>query len=213
MMPPMVLDVHDVRLRRGIRQILDHVSFGVPRGGLVALMGPSGSGKTTVLRAIAALEQFDEGTIAIDELKVSGGCALAGPALRRLRSKVGLVFQFHHLFEHLTALNNVTLAPIHAHQSRQQLRPRLRHDAGRAFPERHRSAALGNGPRIDDGRAQLVRGVEGAGPSRALNARLPKRPAPVEENVKEIAVRGVVLPHDDQHPAIGSDVDPDRLRR
>ena len=53
-----VLDVRDVHLARGERQILAGASFGVPRGALVALMGPSGSGKTTMLRAIAALEPF-----------------------------------------------------------------------------------------------------------------------------------------------------------
>jgi ABC-type polar amino acid transport system ATPase subunit len=79
-------------------------------------MGPSGSGKTTVLRAIAALERFDEGAIVIDGLEVSGGGVLTGRALQQWRARMGLVFQFHHLFEHLTALENVTLAPVHVHR-------------------------------------------------------------------------------------------------
>jgi ABC-type polar amino acid transport system ATPase subunit len=78
-------------------------------------MGASGSGKTTVLRAIAALERFDEGTIAVDGLVLEGGRAITGDSLRQLRRSVGLVFQFHHLFEHLSALKNITLAPVHAH--------------------------------------------------------------------------------------------------
>jgi polar amino acid transport system ATP-binding protein len=114
--PGTVLTVRDVSLRRGARQILNRVGFSVPRGGLLALMGPSGSGKTTILRVIAALEPFDAGSIAIDDLVVTGGHALAGTELRQLRSRIGLVFQFHHLFEHLTVLKNVTLAPLHVHR-------------------------------------------------------------------------------------------------
>lgn len=113
--PGAVLAVTGVSLRRGGRQILTRVGFGVPRGGLLALMGPSGSGKTTILRVIAALEPFDEGSIAIDDLVVTGGHALDGRELRQLRSRIGLVFQFHHLFEHLPVLENVTLAPRHVH--------------------------------------------------------------------------------------------------
>jgi ABC-type Fe3+/spermidine/putrescine transport system ATPase subunit len=94
------------------------VSFDVARGALVALMGPSGSGKTTLLRAIAGLEPFDEGTIAIEEVTLGGGAPHSAPTLRQLRRKVGFVFQFHHLFEHLSAVKNVWLAPVHAHGDR-----------------------------------------------------------------------------------------------
>lgn len=110
-----MLRLANVQLRRGARQILAGVSFEVARGSLVALMGPSGSGKTTILRAIAALERFDSGTIAIEDLAFSGGSLLAPPALKTLRRKVGFVFQFHCLFEHLPVLKNVWLAPVHAH--------------------------------------------------------------------------------------------------
>jgi ABC-type polar amino acid transport system ATPase subunit len=114
----MILSVNDLRLSRGARQILRGVSFDADRGELVALMGLSGGGKTTILRAIAALEPFDSGTIEI------GGVALrpgANPraTVRELRKQVGMVFQLHYLFEHLTALENVTLAPTHvAHVAR-----------------------------------------------------------------------------------------------
>lgn len=105
-----VLRVENLRLHRGTTEVLRGVSFTAERGEIVALMGLSGGGKTTVLRAIAALESFDGGTID------AGGVILeAGkPAPRELRRQVGLVFQHHSLFEHLTALENVTLAPVHA---------------------------------------------------------------------------------------------------
>lgn len=109
-----ILRVRDLYLRRGVRTVLDRVTFAVPRGGLVALMGPSGSGKTTILRAIVALERFESGTIEVGPLRLTGAPPNAD-ALRALRRRVGLVFQFHHLFEHLTALANVSLAPVHAH--------------------------------------------------------------------------------------------------
>ena len=111
-----LLQVGGVCLARGVRQILAGASFDVRRGELVALMGPSGSGKTTMLRAIAALEPFDRGTIDLDGVTLRGGQRPSRDALRALRRTVGLVFQFHHLFEHLTALHNVTLAPVHAHK-------------------------------------------------------------------------------------------------
>ncbi len=108
-----VLRVRGLRLRRGPRDILNGVSFDVAKGSIVALMGPSGSGKTTILRVLAALERFDDGHIEIDGLTIGDGHPLSHALLKELRARIGLVFQFHHLFAHLTALENVTLAPMH----------------------------------------------------------------------------------------------------
>jgi ABC-type polar amino acid transport system ATPase subunit len=109
------VSLRDVVLRRGTRAVLNGVTFEVPRGTVVALMGPSGSGKTTILRSIAALEPFDQGSIAIDGVTLAGGRPVPRHTLVRLRRRVGMVFQFHHLFDHLTAIKNVWLAPVHAH--------------------------------------------------------------------------------------------------
>jgi ABC-type polar amino acid transport system ATPase subunit len=108
-----VLRLRDVHLSRGTRQVLTGVSFDVPRACLVAIMGESGSGKTTVLRAIAGLEPFDAGRIEVDDVALEAGAPPPADRLTLLRRKVGLVFQFHHLFEHLTVLDNVCLAPVH----------------------------------------------------------------------------------------------------
>ncbi|HEX7154567.1 MAG TPA: ATP-binding cassette domain-containing protein [Thermoanaerobaculia bacterium] len=105
----MILRIDDLRLQRGSREILRGVTFGVARGELVALMGLSGGGKTTVLRAITALEPFDGGSIDVDGVQLIPG---KQHAPRELRQRVGMVFQHHSLFEHLTALENVTLAPV-----------------------------------------------------------------------------------------------------
>src|SRR5207237_307236 len=109
------LSVRGLRLTRGARVILAGVTFDVARGELVAIMGPSGSGKTTILRTIAGLEPFDEGRIAVGDLTLEAGAPPSTPTLRALRRKVGMVFQFHCLFEHLSVLTNVCLAPVHAH--------------------------------------------------------------------------------------------------
>ncbi|HEY0160805.1 MAG TPA: ATP-binding cassette domain-containing protein [Thermoanaerobaculia bacterium] len=108
-----VLTVSDLRLQRGAREILRGVSLTVGRGELVALMGLSGGGKTTILRTIAALERFDGGTIEVDGVVLRAGQTPTRATLRELRTRVAMVFQSHFLWEHLSALDNVTLAPLH----------------------------------------------------------------------------------------------------
>ena len=148
-----ILRLDDVHLRRGAREILRGVSFEIPRGELVAVMGPSGSGKTTILRAIAGLEAFQAGRVAIDDVLLAAGDADAA-TLRRLRRKIGVVFQFHCLFEHVSALENVWLAPVHAHGVRRDEAQRRAHELLKAFGVDHRAAAL---PReLSGGEAQRV---------------------------------------------------------
>ena len=108
----MVLNLRALRLARGAREILRGVSVQVERGEVVALMGLSGSGKTTILRAIAGLEPFDDGEIDVADVTLQPRMS-PHAARRALHQKVGMVFQFHFLFDHLSALQNVALAPIH----------------------------------------------------------------------------------------------------
>lgn len=109
----MILRVDALRLKRGAREVLRGVTFHAQRGELIALMGLSGGGKTTVLRAITALEPFDGGTIDVNGVLLSAGRSQHRKTIRELPRHVGMVFQQHALFEHLTALDNVTLAPRH----------------------------------------------------------------------------------------------------
>jgi ABC-type polar amino acid transport system ATPase subunit len=109
-----VLSIRGLRLARGTMDVLRGVDLTVQRGELVALMGLSGGGKTTILRAVAALEPFQAGAIDVDGVPLLPGPMPREGALAGLRRKVGLVFQLHCLFDHLSALDNVTLAPIHA---------------------------------------------------------------------------------------------------
>ena len=110
-----VLQVRGLRLRRGAREILTGVDLEAASGQVVALMGLSGAGKSTVLRAIAGLEPFDAGVIQVDDVALGAGRAPGLGGLGPLRRKLGMVFQFHCLFEHLTAIDNIALAPVHVH--------------------------------------------------------------------------------------------------
>ena len=115
------LDVTDLSVHRGGKIVVRGVSFGADRQEVLVLKGASGSGKTTILRAIAGLDPIAEGCIAIDDMSIAPRQTLRGHARRDFHRRVGMVFQFHHLFEHLTALQNVSLAPVHVlGQSRTQ---------------------------------------------------------------------------------------------
>ncbi len=110
-----LLAISALRLSRGQREVLRGLTFGVRRGELVALMGLSGSGKTTALRCVAALESFDGGAIALETCGLSAGPVPPESRLRDLRRCVGMVFQLHALFEHLSAIDNVMLSPLYVH--------------------------------------------------------------------------------------------------
>ena len=153
-MSAIVVSVADLHLQRGTRPILTGVSLTVARGELVAVMGPSGSGKTTILRAIAGLERFNAGRIGVDGVELSGGAAIPPATLRDLRRKVGMVFQCHCLFEHLAAIDNVCLAPVHAHGVSRADAERRARELMTAFGVDHRADAL---PRqLSGGEAQRV---------------------------------------------------------
>lgn len=149
-----MLRLREVCLVRGPRQVLAGVTFDVGRGELVALMGPSGAGKTTVLRVIAGLEIFQSGTVHLEELALNGGGCHPPATLHSLRAKVGMVFQFHHLFEHLPVIKNVWLAPVHARRVPLREAERRARDLLAALGVEHRATAL---PReLSGGEAQRV---------------------------------------------------------
>jgi ABC-type polar amino acid transport system ATPase subunit len=148
-----MLLLRDVNLFRSQRRVLADTTFSVSRGELVALMGPSGVGKTTVLRVIAGLETFQSGSVRVEEIALSGG-AHASDTLQQLRAKVGMVFQFHHLFEHLSALKNVWLAPVYARGILQREAEQRARELLAALGVEHRAGAL---PReLSGGEAQRV---------------------------------------------------------
>ena len=119
-----IVEVEAVRKRFGALAVLEGVSFQVRTGSVVAIIGRSGSGKSTALRCINRLETIDAGHIRVC------GQDVTSPELdrNRLHRDVGSVFQSYNLFPHLTAEENVTLAP--------RLVLRLPRAAQRALAER-----------------------------------------------------------------------------
>ena len=104
-MPLVVVD--ELHKQFGETKVLRGVNLTVEEGDVVAVIGRSGSGKSTFLRILNGLETFDAGSVKIDGDRVSG----LENDLRPLRLKVGMVFQQFNLFPHLTAGENVMLAP------------------------------------------------------------------------------------------------------
>jgi ABC-type polar amino acid transport system ATPase subunit len=112
--PDAALSIRGLHVAHGDRPILRGVDLDVARGEICTLMGLSGAGKSTLLRAVAALQSFSAGSIALGDVALQPGPVPRESQLRALRRNVGMVFQAHSLFEHLSALDNVTLAPVHA---------------------------------------------------------------------------------------------------
>uniref|UniRef100_A0A7C3SP32 Amino acid ABC transporter ATP-binding protein n=1 Tax=Dictyoglomus turgidum TaxID=513050 RepID=A0A7C3SP32_9BACT len=88
--------------------VLKGINLEVKKGEVLVIIGPSGGGKSTLLRCINRLEEPTEGEIYIDGIKITDPKI----DINKIRQKVGMVFQLFNLFPHLTALENITLAPI-----------------------------------------------------------------------------------------------------
>ena len=103
-----MVQARDVVKYYGDFQALRGVSLDVHEGEVVVVCGPSGSGKSTLLRCINGLERIQAGDIVVDRMSVRD----PKTDLKKLRSEVGMVFQSFNLYPHMTALRNITLAPM-----------------------------------------------------------------------------------------------------
>jgi len=92
----------------GDLHVLRDVDLEVATGEVLVICGPSGSGKSTLIRCVNRLESIQSGTITVDGTDISG----SGVDLPRLRTEIGMVFQSLNLYPHMTALQNITLAPV-----------------------------------------------------------------------------------------------------
>ena len=103
-----MIEIRDMSKWYGDFQVLSRINEVIHRGQTVVVCGPSGSGKSTLLRCINGLEPFQEGEVLVDGVSVSD----PSTNLYKLRQKIGMVFQRFELYPHMTALQNITLAPL-----------------------------------------------------------------------------------------------------
>jgi polar amino acid transport system ATP-binding protein len=146
-----------VHKRFGRQEVLKGITLEVMAGEVVCLLGPSGSGKSTFLRCINHLEKINAGRLSVDGELV--GYRQVGDKLHELResevarkrAEIGMVFQHFNLFPHMTAVENVTCAPIHVKGvARDQARAR-----GRELLDR-----VGLADKLDSYPAQLSGGQQ-----------------------------------------------------
>ena len=109
----------NVKKTYGDLVVLDDFDFHVDPNEVVSIIGPSGSGKTTILRLLMTLEKMQEGLVYVDDepinmMKVNDKLVpVSNSYIRRIRTKIGMVFQNFNLFPHMTALQNCIESPIH----------------------------------------------------------------------------------------------------
>ncbi|QZY53300.1 amino acid ABC transporter ATP-binding protein [Leucobacter tenebrionis] len=118
------IEVRDLHKSFGKNDVLTGIDLSIANGEVVAVIGPSGSGKSTLLRCLNRLEEVTSGEVLI----VGENIATAtGKDLDTVRQRVGMVFQHFNLFPHMTALENVMLAPTELRkQSKAEARARAR---------------------------------------------------------------------------------------
>ena len=102
-----MISASGVRKSFGPAVVLDGIDLTVSVGEVVSILGSSGSGKSTLIRCMNGLERLDGGRITIDDFNVSNPKELA-----EARKRSATVFQLFNLYPHMTAVENVTLAPI-----------------------------------------------------------------------------------------------------
>ncbi len=102
-----IIEFQDVHKWFGPLHVLNGIDLKVDEGEVVVVIGPSGSGKSTLIRTIDRLEPIQRGSLVVDSMPVHDPKA----DVNALRRRVGMVFQQFNLFPHLTAAENIMLAP------------------------------------------------------------------------------------------------------
>lgn len=107
-----IIEVSGLKKSYGNLEVLKQITFDVNKNDVVAIIGPSGSGKSTMLRSLIYLEEVNGGSIIVSgDYLVNEGVYSKPQDLRRITTKMGMVFQHFNLFPHLTVRENLELAP------------------------------------------------------------------------------------------------------
>jgi len=107
-----IIEVSNLKKSFGTLEVLKNITFNVEKNEVVAVIGPSGSGKSTMLRSLVHLEEINGGSVKVsDEYLVKDGMYAKPQDLKRITSKMGMVFQHFNLFPHLTVKENLELPP------------------------------------------------------------------------------------------------------
>jgi ABC-type polar amino acid transport system ATPase subunit len=139
-----MIQIDGVAKRFGSNTVLNGIDLRIAPGEVVSILGASGSGKSTLIRCLNGLEQLDAGSISVDGHRID-----EPKGLQAARRACGTVFQLFNLYPHMTALQNVTLAPVEVLKV-----PRAQaEDEARAL-----LASVGLGERADAYPAQLSGG-------------------------------------------------------
>jgi polar amino acid transport system ATP-binding protein len=103
------LVLNNLSAHYGALQVLDKITLEIAKGEVIGLMGPSGSGKSSILRVLMGLTPMSEGSVMLN-----GEAILYDnpQSLKRMRERSAIVFQQYNLFQNMTALENVTIAPV-----------------------------------------------------------------------------------------------------
>jgi polar amino acid transport system ATP-binding protein len=131
----------------GELHVLNTIDLEVAEGEVVVVCGPSGSGKSTLIRCINRLEPIQKGELVVDNMAVHDKKA----NMTQIRAEIGFIFQSFNLYPHMTALGNVTIAPIRVRKMPKEEAEKL----GREVLTR-----VGLGERIDNYPAQLSGGQQ-----------------------------------------------------
>ncbi len=103
------LEIASLSSKYGAEQVLDGVSLSADQGEVLSIIGPSGSGKSTLLRVLIGLTPPSAGEVFLHGEKIDYG---SRRSLRGLRDKMAIVFQDYNLFQNMTVMRNVTVAPM-----------------------------------------------------------------------------------------------------
>ncbi|MGM9944315.1 MAG: amino acid ABC transporter ATP-binding protein [Lysinibacillus sp.] len=107
-----LIEITNLKKSYGALEVLKNITFNVEKNDVIAVIGPSGSGKSTMLRGLVHLEEINGGSVKIgDSYLVKDGVYPKAQDIKKITSKMGMVFQHFNLFPHLTVRGNLEISP------------------------------------------------------------------------------------------------------